>query len=151
MSLSAVELRFGGHPSCCLVTILTELYPLIICYLLLLLLLCAIFAVKKYLKSYGRLSVPVTVHREQSVKREKPTRCNNQMFIINFCLNMFRASLCPSSGEQRPCARILQRSAPQPLPTTSRRTSAVHHMQKHTVFVLQKMGIMMLETCLDRS
>jgi len=33
----------------------------------------------------------------------KPTRCNNQMFIINFSLNMFRASLCPSSGEQRPC------------------------------------------------
>jgi len=32
-----------------------------------------------------------------------PTRCNNQMFIINFCLNMFRASLCPSSEEQRPC------------------------------------------------
>ena len=25
------------------------------------------------------------------------------MFIINFCLNMFRASLCPSSGEQRLC------------------------------------------------
>jgi hypothetical protein len=25
------------------------------------------------------------------------------MFIINFSLNMFRASLCPSSGEQRPC------------------------------------------------
>jgi len=25
------------------------------------------------------------------------------MVIINFCLNMFRASLCPSSGEQRPC------------------------------------------------
>ena len=25
------------------------------------------------------------------------------MFIINFCFNMFRASLCPSSGEQRPC------------------------------------------------
>jgi len=37
-------------------------------------------------------------------EREKnPTRCNNQMFIINFCLNMFQASLCPSSGEQRPC------------------------------------------------
>jgi hypothetical protein len=42
------------------------------------------------------------------VKREKKaTRCNNQMFIINFCLNMFRASLCPSSGEQRPCNCIL--------------------------------------------
>ena len=25
------------------------------------------------------------------------------MFIINFCLNMFRAPFCPSSGEQRPC------------------------------------------------
>src|SRR5215472_1813940 len=25
------------------------------------------------------------------------------MFIINSCLNMFQASLCPSSGEQRPC------------------------------------------------
>jgi len=25
------------------------------------------------------------------------------MFIINFCLNMFRASLCQSSGDQRPC------------------------------------------------
>ena len=38
------------------------------------------------------------------------TRCNNsdvycqlQMLITNYCLNMFRASLCPSSGEQRPC------------------------------------------------
>jgi len=36
-------------------------------------------------------------------RERKPTRCNNQMFIINFSLNMFRASLCPSSGEQRPC------------------------------------------------
>ena len=36
-------------------------------------------------------------------ERKKPTRCNNQMFIINFCRNMFRASLCPSSREQRPC------------------------------------------------
>ena len=25
------------------------------------------------------------------------------MFIINFCRNMFRTSLCPSSGEQWPC------------------------------------------------
>jgi len=36
-------------------------------------------------------------------RERKPTRCNNQMFIINFCLNMFRVSLCPASGEQRPC------------------------------------------------
>ena len=32
-------------------------------------------------------------------RERKPTRCKNQMFIIN----MFRASLCPSSEEQRPC------------------------------------------------
>jgi hypothetical protein len=32
-------------------------------------------------------------------EREK----TNKMFIINFCLNMFQASLCPSSGEQRLC------------------------------------------------
>ena len=37
------------------------------------------------------------------MEREKPTRYNNYMFIINFCLNMFWASLCPSSGKQRPC------------------------------------------------
>ena len=36
-------------------------------------------------------------------RERKPRRCNNQMFIGNFCLNMFRASLCPSSGEQRSC------------------------------------------------
>ena len=35
-------------------------------------------------------------------RERKPTRCNNYIFIINFCFNMFRASLCPSSGEQRP-------------------------------------------------
>jgi len=36
-----------------------------------------------------------------------PTRCNNiddllssQMFNIDYCLDMFRASLCPSSGEK---------------------------------------------------
>jgi len=36
-------------------------------------------------------------------RERKSTRCNNQIFIINFCLNMFRAALCPSSEEQRPC------------------------------------------------
>jgi len=74
-------------------------------------------------------------------RERKPTRCNNQMFIINCCLNMFQASLCPSSGEQRPCVNaygvlrwfcwmwlvaVVGCCAPQPLPTTSSRTSAVH-------------------------
>ena len=52
----------------------------------------------------GRPSFSVNTQTLLCVKRErKPTRCNNQMFIINFCLNMFRASSCPSSAEQRPC------------------------------------------------
>ena len=38
------------------------------------------------------------VWREKN-QQDATIRC----FIINFCLNMFRASLCPSSGEQRPC------------------------------------------------
>jgi len=50
-----------------------------------------------------KLQVPVTVHRERSVKRKKTKKFNNKKFIINFCLKIFRASLCPSSGEQRPC------------------------------------------------
>ena len=36
-------------------------------------------------------------------EERRPTRCNNWTFIIYFCLNMFRASLCLSLGEQRPC------------------------------------------------
>ena len=48
---------------------------------------------KRFMKTLSKSS-------EYNVWRErKPTRCNNQMFIINFRLNMFRASLCPSSGE----------------------------------------------------
>jgi hypothetical protein len=112
------------------------------------------------------LQVPVTVHREQSVKREKtPTRCNNYMFIIDFCLNMFRASLCPSSGEQRPCyciwctvlglldvvgsgcVALFYKAAPhnryQPHPAEPEQYTKC----SNTVFVLLKMGIMVPETC----
>ena len=53
------------------------------------------------------LYVPVTVHREQSVKKEYQQNatiwmiyCQFQMLIIEYCLDMFRASLCPSSGEK---------------------------------------------------
>jgi len=48
-------------------------------------------------------------------RERKPTRCTNQMFIINFCLNMFRASLCSSSEE---------------LPTTQRPTTSTSHIQQ---------------------
>jgi dolichol kinase len=50
-----------------------------------------------------RFLCPCIVSNVWREREKKPTRCNNQMFIINFCLNMFRASLCPSSREQRPC------------------------------------------------
>ena len=46
----------------------------------------------------------MTVHREQIVKSErKPTRCNSKDVYYQHFLNMFRASLCPSSGEQDVC------------------------------------------------
>ena len=73
-------------------------------------------------------------------RERKPTRCNNQVFIINFCLNMFRASLCPSSGEERPCyciwcvVLVLQPHPAEP---------AQYTICSNTVFVLLKMGIMM--------
>ena len=98
--------------------------------------------------------------------REKTNKMQQLDVYYQHFLNMFQASLCPSSGEQRPCvtahgvlhwfcwmwlvavvehcivgcvhcesnsnlhsARTLQHSAPQPLPTTSSRTSAAHHVQ----------------------
>ena len=103
------------------------------------------------LRTYQHTGVGVTVYLQQSD------------VYYQHCLNMFRASLCSSSGEQYVCywmlcaalvllvvvgsgcgalrcgvwaswtnlhsARSLQLSAPQPLPTTSSRTSAAHHMQ----------------------
>ena len=74
--------------------------------------------------------------------REKTNKMQQLDVYYQHCLNMFRASLCPSSGEQDVCycmwcaALVLLDvvgsgcgSAPQPLPTTSSRTSAAHHMQ----------------------
>ena len=90
--------------------------------------------------------------------RGKTNKMQQLDVYYRYLLNMFRASLCPSSGEQDVCycvrctalvlldvvgsgcgalrsnsnlhsARTLQRSALQPLPTTTSRTSAVHHMQ----------------------
>jgi hypothetical protein len=54
------------------------------------------YRVSKALGSYDRASWA-------KYEERRPTRCNNYMFIINFCLNMFRTSLCASSGEQRVC------------------------------------------------
>ena len=82
------------------------------------------------------------------------------MFIINFCLNMFRASLCASSGEQRPCyciwcvVLVLLDAV-----LTSYKTASHNRYQPHLAepeqntkcsnraFVLLKMRIMMSETC----
>ena len=58
----------------------------------------------------GKLYVSVTVHRELSVKKEYQLAatiymiyCQFQMLIIDYSLDMFRASLCPSSGEKTTC------------------------------------------------
>ena len=68
---------------------------------------------------------------------------------------MFRASLCPSSGEQDVCycmwcaALVLLDvvgSAPQPLPTNPAEP-AQHTTCSNIRLVLLKMGIMMPETC----
>jgi len=101
--------------------------------------------------------------------RGKTNKMQQLDVYYQYFLNMFRASLCPSSGEQRRCvtangvlrwfcwmwsvavvgrcvvrcehregyfsnsnlhsARTPQRSAPQPLPTTSSRTSTAHQVQ----------------------
>ena len=115
-------------------------------------------------------------------ERKKPTRCNNQMFIINFCLNMFQhhyahlqenkdhvtaysvlrwfcwmwlvavVGRCVVGCEhcEGYSARVLQCRGPQPLPTTSSRTSQ-YTICSNMVFDLLKMGIMLPETCWDRS
>ena len=36
-------------------------------------------------------------------EREKTNKMQQSYVYYQQCLNMFRASLCPSSGEQRPC------------------------------------------------
>ena len=79
--------------------------------------------------------------------REKTNKMQQSDIYYQHFLNMFRATLCPSSGDQDVCycmwyaalvlldvvglhsAHTPQGSAPQPLPTTSSRTSAAHHMQ----------------------
>ena len=48
-------------------------------------------------------------------------------------------------------AQILHDSAPQPLPTTFNKTRAIYTKCSNRVFVLVKMGILMPETCWDRS
>jgi hypothetical protein len=48
-------------------------------------------------------------------------------------------------------ANIPQDSAPQPLPTTSNKTRPIYTKCSNRAFDLLKMGIMMSETCWDRS
>jgi len=73
-------------------------------------------------------------------------------------LNMFRASLCPSSGEQYVCYCTLLQVTVRPSQCShlirQRPTTATNHNQQnqHTTcsnirIVLLKMGIMMPETC----
>jgi len=86
------------------------------------------------------LDVPVTVHRELIVKKEYQQDatilmiyCQFQMLIIDYCLDMFRASLCSSSGEKTMCYCIWgwqpsQRSHPTTLVHRTT-TSHIQHYQ----------------------
>jgi len=72
-----------------------------------------LYGSKTWIQNIFKRNIPLKykytkIRRVSSLKtmreeRENQKKCNHLMFIINFCLNMFRASLCPSSGEQRPC------------------------------------------------
>ena len=62
-------------------------------------------------------------------------RSTTHQFIINFCLNMFRASLCASSGVLRPCVTaygVLRWFCWHcSHPTTQRPTTATNHIQQN--------------------
>ena len=71
-----------------------------------------------------------------------------KMFIIKFCLNMFRASLYPSSGDQRPCYCICCVVLVLLDVVGSGLWGAVlQDVITMKVSVQLKMGIMMPETC----
>ena len=48
-------------------------------------------------------STVVPIQDQAVMKREKTNKMQQSDVYYYFCLNMFWASLCPSSGEQRPC------------------------------------------------
>ena len=73
------------------------------------------------------IKVPVTVHREQSMKREKTNKMQQlddykllPQYVSGIIMPIFRKTKNP-----------LQDSAPQPLPTTSSRTRTIHQMHYH--------------------
>ena len=45
----------------------------------------------------------MTVHREQTMKREDQQDATIRCLLLTSVSTCFGASLCPSSGEQRPC------------------------------------------------
>ena len=61
----------------------------------------AVFQVR--LKTKFSTTHVISISLKSNMKREDQQDVTIKMFIINFCLNMFRASLCPSSGGRRPC------------------------------------------------
>ena len=92
----------------------------------------------------------MTVHREQIVKREREKTNKMQQSDVYYqqCLNMFRASLCPSSGEKIPCVTacgvlrwvcwmwlvaVVGRCVVgcEHCPTTQRPTTTTNHIQQN--------------------
>ena len=161
--------------------------------------LCETLIVMQFVKNYPAFYVidnfitmftRLRFHPLGSCDRASWAKCeerekNNKMqqsdvyYQLLSCLNMFRASLCTSSGEPRPCVtaygflcwfcwmwlvavvgRCFVGCEHCSHPTTQRPTTATNHIpawpEQHTkcsnrAFDLLKMDIMMPETCWDRS
>ena len=99
----------------------------------------------------------MTVHREQSMEREDQQDATITCLLltsVSTCFGHHYAHLQENKGPFTAfgvlfwfySAHILQDSAPQPLPTTSREAEQ-HTKCSKRAFVLLKMGIMMPETC----
>ena len=109
------------------------------------------------------------IYMKREDQQDATIRC-----LLLTCLNMFRASLCPSSGEQRPCYCICcvvvvlldvvgsgcgalryrmrallasDNAAPHNRYQPHRAEPEQHTKCSNRAFVLLKMGIMMPETC----
>ena len=104
----------------------------------------------------------MTVHREQIVKWEKTNKMQQLDVYYQHFLSMFRASLCPSSGDQDVCYCTWRAASTSHCEMLTPYNAAPHnHYQPHpaepaqhttcsnTRLVLLKMAIMMPEICYE--
>jgi len=99
-----------------------------------------------YIERVQNLGI-VLLKEESCEVRENTNKMQQLDVYYQHFLSMFRASLCPSSGEQDVCYCTTYNAAPynhyQPHPAEPEQ----HTTCSNTRLVLLKMGIMMPETC----